>query len=224
MTHSRNTPVKAIIFDHDGTLVDSEPMHLSFWQQALAPFAQTLTGQQYAENLAGIPSIESAKWLIQTFDLDTSAEDLLAQKTAYLKHYLHHSAYPLLPGVSTLLELLHRHQWPMAVASGAGVFEVTRSVHFHNLESYFQSIATKDHVENNKPAPDVYLLAAASLGVDPEFCLAIEDTDTGQSAALAAGMTCLRLNTLTRLPHSSRCHKITSMTDVGTWLKLSPTI
>lgn len=203
--------IEAVIFDHDGTLVDSEPVHLACWQRVLAPFGKNLSASQYSQNLSGIPSISSATWLVKQFNLDTSADALLAAKQAQLDRYLKEQACPLMSNAEALLTLLSQRAMPMAVASGAGKAEVERSLQYHQLAHYFRATVTKDDVQHNKPAPDVYLLAAATLGVAPERCLAIEDSDSGQKSALAAGMACLRLDTPTRLATTPRCRIIPSL-------------
>lgn len=202
---------RAVIFDHDGTLVDSEPVHLACWQHTLAPFAQGLSAQQYANNLSGMPSSRSAKWLVDTFELSTSAETLLLAKQTHLSRYLAEQACPLMPDIRALLDLLAHSGVPLAVASGASRAEVERSLSYHDIEHYFHACVTKDEVTNNKPAPDVYLLAAQSLGIAAADCVAIEDSDSGQRAALAAGMQCLRLDTPTRLPATPRCRTIPNL-------------
>lgn len=206
--------VQAVIFDHDGTLVDSEPVHLRCWQATLTPFGQTLTAQEYTEHLSGIASIESARWLVDKFSLETTAETLLREKQERLHRYLKEQACPLIVDAQPLLEQLHQQGIPMAVASGAGRAEVERSLHFHQLQAYFKATATKDDVPNNKPAPDVYLLAAKQLNVAPDQCLAIEDSDSGQRSAISAGMRCLRINTPSKLPMDHRCRIIPDLSSL----------
>lgn len=203
--------VRAVIFDHDGTLVDSEPVHRACWQKALTPFNAQLSPAQYSEHLSGIPSIRSAQWLIAEFNLTAAADTLLQSKQSYLKSYLAEQACPLMASVRPLLEQLEHLNMPLAVASGAGTDEVQRSLRYHQLHRFFPVVVTKDDVINNKPEPDVYLAAAAGLGVAAEHCLAIEDSDSGQASALAAGMRCLRLDTPSRLPRDPRCQLITEL-------------
>lgn len=208
---------RAVIFDHDGTLVDSEPVHLACWQQALEPFSQKLSAQQYANNLSGLPSSQSAKWLVDTFELDTSADTLLVAKQRHLHEYLAQRACPLMPDVKALLDLLSRSGTLLAVASGASRKEVERSLSYHDIDHYFQACVTQDEVVNNKPAPDIYLLAAETLGVAGAECVAIEDSDSGQRAALAAGMPCVRLDTPSQLPVTPQCRIIAN---IGTLIPL----
>lgn len=206
--------VQAVIFDHDGTLVDSEPVHLACWQQVLAPYDKSLSAHQYTHNLSGIPSISSANWLVNEFELDVRPEQLLLAKQARFHRYLQTQACPLIADAKALLAQLLQRGMPMAVASGASKAEVERSLQYHQLGPYFRATLTKEDVPQNKPAPDVYLLAATKLGVPPHNCLAIEDSDSGQSSALAAGMQCLRIDTPSRLAADARCRIIPSLTSL----------
>ena len=192
--------IQAIIFDHDGTLVDSEPVHFNCWNQVLSRYNASFEFNDYATHLNGVASIESAKWLIRHCGLALTPEALYAQKQAQLELFLAANAYPLMSGALELVAYAASAGYALAVASGAGRFEIDHSLRAHGLDAHLRITATKNDVVNNKPAPDVYLLAAAQLGVAPERALAIEDSDAGQAAALAAGMTCFRLG------HGSQFH------------------
>ncbi len=206
--------IRAVIFDHDGTLVNSEPVHYSCWQKVLATFGATLSAETYNINLSGKPSIQSAHWLIEHFTLGSvSAQQMFEEKTTLLHHWLTNHAFPLKEGANDLLNHLHPRV-PLAIASGAGRMEVERSVEAHQLRKYFKTLCTKDDVKHNKPAADVYLLAAEELGVEPSECIAIEDSDTGQAAAEAAGMHCFRLTDNTRARASKHWTPISQLSDL----------
>jgi haloacid dehalogenase superfamily, subfamily IA, variant 3 with third motif having DD or ED len=187
-----HTPIHAVIFDHDGTLVDSEPVHLSCWREVLKPHRAELSAEDYSLNLSGMPSSYSAAWLARKFNLDIAPDALLSEKQKLLREFLTKEPFPLMPEVESLLRYLNRLGVPLAVATGASRDEVASSLEKHRLESYFSAVVSKDDVLLNKPAPDVYHLAAQKLGVDAELCIAVEDSDNGEQAARAAGMRCLR--------------------------------
>lgn len=208
--------VQAIIFDHDGTLVDSEPVHLQCWQQVVAPYSVELDLSTYRRHLSGTPSAHSAKWFIETYKLNARAEHLLELKIEQLNRYLEQRAFPLREGAyDAVVQLSQRY--PLAIASGAKNHEVMRSVSAHQMTHLFQYVCTQDDVEQNKPAPDVYLLAAQRLGIKPEACLAIEDSDPGQQAALAAGIPCLRIDA-GDLPSPPGVTRITHLNQIATLL------
>lgn len=211
--------IEAVIFDHDGTLVDSEPTHHNAWQNTLADFDVSLTEQEYQQTLSGKPTIESAQNLVREHRLPIDAQTLCEKKLTRVRQYLEHHSFPLFDGVKALLADLSKASLQLAVASGAGGHEVGHSLATHSLGQYFEVIVTKDDVEHNKPAPDAYLRAAEQMNVLPMRCLAVEDSDSGQLAAIAAGMHCLRLDTFTRLPPHPRCSVIATISEVGAWLK-----
>ena len=193
MTTLQDITIKAIIFDHDGTLVDSEGVHCDCWNEVLQPYQQTLSYDDYCTNYNGLPTQETAQRIQQEFALPTSANKLYTLKITALNHHLSLKPFPLLPGVLETLNHLKQKAVPLAIASGANRKEVSHSIEAHNLKQYFRTVSTKDDVKHSKPAPDVYLHAATQLGIEPQHCLAIEDSDTGEQSAIAAGMPCLRL-------------------------------
>lgn len=214
----RGIMIKAVIFDHDGTLVDSEPVHYRMWCDALAEHGVGLARRFYTEQMSGKPTVDSARLLVETHALKVTAKTLHDSKTARLGHCLKTQPFALFAETLPLLEWLRARAIPMAIASGAARHEVDSSLEAHNLKHYFKIVSTREDVEHNKPAPDVYLRSAAGLALAPEACLAIEDSDSGQLAATRAGMTCLRLDTFSRLATDEQCFIISRLEDTQTWL------
>lgn len=206
--------VKAIIFDHDGTLVDSEPMHLQAWREVLESLGHRLTMTEYQQNLSGKPTINSAQWLQSRFSLDIPAADLFQRKRNILRKMLNNRAFPLMPGAVDMLKQLQNAGLPLAVASGAIGDEVHHSLRYHGLQPFFGGVATGSDVELNKPHPDVYLLAAERLGMSASHCCAVEDSDSGQQAAMTAGMVCFRLDTYTEMAPHADCIRIARLPDM----------
>ena len=212
MTH----PLLAVIFDHDGTLVDSEPVHHRCWQMALEPFGASFSLEDYVTHLAGIPSLSSAKWMIERFHLSIEPATLYGKKQAYIDEFLKTDAFPLMPQAEELVRFCHQHGLKLAVASGSGQKEIHRSLSAHGLDRWITIVASKNDVSRNKPAPDVYHLALKHLGVSAAQSVAIEDSTAGETAALAADILCLRL-------HGTRPHHrvvpIHSLLDAQNWLR-----
>jgi HAD superfamily hydrolase (TIGR01509 family) len=181
--------LRGVIFDHDGTLVDTEKQHYRVWNQLLNSLGHHLPEDEYVREHSGVPTIGSATYLVKRFDLPMTPEQLCHTKEKQLQALTEVPA--LMPGAREILLHLHRHRVPMAVATGARLLEVERNLHNHELHSLFQAVCSSSHVERNKPAPDVYLLAADKLNLAPAECLAVEDTLTGMRSALAAGMQCV---------------------------------
>jgi HAD superfamily hydrolase (TIGR01509 family) len=206
--------IKAVIFDHDGTLVNSEPVHWHCWTEVLRPMGLTLSQEEYKRNLSGIPSAASAIWLVDKFNLDVNPGALLTAKQKLLRAFLTNHAYPLMPGVARLVDYLAHKGILMAVASGADRLEVHRTLEYHQLAPRFAAIATQNDVACNKPAPDVYLYAAREMGVLPADCIAIEDSDNGEQSARAAKIFCLRLQPDQPDPEAAR---FTDFEGIHTW-------
>lgn len=206
--------IKAVIFDHDGTLVDSEPVHWRCWTEVLRPFGRTLSQEEYKGNLSGMPSAVSATWLASKFNLDVNPDALLAAKQKLLRVFLTNQAFPLMPGVGHLVDYLARRRVLLAVASGADQVEVRHSLEHHRLSHHFAAVTTRNDVTHNKPAPDVYLHAARAIGVAPEDCIAIEDSDNGEQSARAANIFCLRLRPDEPDPAAAR---FANFNDIHAW-------
>ncbi len=206
--------VKAVIFDHDGTLVDSEPTHLQAWRAVLESLGHRLSRTEYQQNLSGKPTITSAQWLQSRFNLDIPAADLFQRKRDKLRKMLSNRAFPLMPGAVDLLKQIQNAGLPLALASGAIGDEVQHSLRYHALQPFFGGIATGSDVERNKPYPDVYLLAARRLGIPACHCCAVEDSDSGQQAAMAAGMLCFRLDTYTEMAPHAECIRVARLPDI----------
>ncbi len=183
--------LKAIIFDMDGVLVDSEPMHLQSYQEILAVYGIAYSEEDNREFL-GRKDIVILEMLKQRHILERSAEDLLFEKESILARLLQHDSVPR-PGLIAVLETAHANGLPMAVASSATLPTIELVVDALGIRGYFKTLTSGDEVAHGKPAPDVYLLAARRLGIDPRQCLAIEDTAAGITAAKAAAMYCVAI-------------------------------
>lgn len=182
--------LKAVLFDHDGTLVDSEGVHCRHWQILLADYGITLSDADYRANFAGIPTPANAARLVGEHDFAIDAAELAARKDEITKAHLSTDAFPLMPGAREALERLHAEDMKIAIVTGAGGHGVRSTVEAHGLGRFVHGIVSGDDVENSKPAPDCYLLALETLGIAACDGLALEDTRNGATAAVAAGLTC----------------------------------
>jgi beta-phosphoglucomutase-like phosphatase (HAD superfamily) len=188
-------PLKAILFDHDGTLVDSEPVHFRMWASVLARYGVTLSEQQYVAHYAGVPNPASAVDLVRRFNLGETPAALVDAKHVATKEFLLGSAFPLMTGVLAAVAEFRRVGLKLAVVTGAGANGVHATLRANDLQHHFATIVCGDDVRASKPAPDCYLLALERLGLHAADCLAIEDTQHGLQAAHSAGIRCLALPT-----------------------------
>jgi HAD superfamily hydrolase (TIGR01509 family) len=193
--------IKAVFFDHDGTLVDSEPTHFRMWQDVLARHGIGLSEQQYKDYYAGVPTVANAVDMASRFAIGESHESLAEAKNAATRAFLSASAFPLMPGASDAIALLLKHGLKLAVVTGAGRNGVQATLRAYALQSMFATIVSGDDVRKSKPAPDCYLLAMERLGLAASECLAIEDTEHGVKAATSAGIASVAVPTVMSRHH-----------------------
>ncbi len=183
--------LEAVFYDHDGTLVDSEVVHYQLWRNILDAMGVELSIEYYRDYCSGIPTQTNSKDLIHHFGLSISIDELTALKETAGEEYLATNRYPLMNDVEESIAFFNQHNIPMSVVTGAGRTAVNQSLAKHQLTHFFHSVVSADDVTHSKPAPDGYLLAIDKLGVDPQHCIAIEDTSHGAAAAKAAGLECI---------------------------------
>lgn len=175
---------KGLIFDCDGTLVDTMPLHWRAWQKIAARHKLHFPEERFYA-LGGVPSRDIAKILAteQGINLDNLAV-AKEKEVEYLA--LIEQIEPIHSIVAIARE--HHGKLPMAVASG-GTHKVIEQVLTRlSIRHLFDAIVTSEDIVNQKPAPDIFLEAARRISVEPQFCRAYEDTDLGMQAIRAAGM------------------------------------
>ena len=180
---------RAYLFDCDGTIADSMPLHYIAWKKALAEWNCT-----YEEGLfyswGGKPVRDIIADLNAMQGLNMPVEALAERKEGYYLEQL-----PNLKVIPEVLEHIEaqRGHIPLAVVSGSRRSSVTGSLGILGLLDRFDTIVAAEDYKNGKPAPDCFLLAAERLGVAPADCLVFEDTDLGIQAATAAGMASVKV-------------------------------
>jgi beta-phosphoglucomutase family hydrolase len=174
----------AIIFDIDGTLVDSMPIHYKASQLICNSYGFDFPLDFFLEN-AGTPTTEVFKLLIKKLGLTLDGEAIGKIKD---KKYLElmHEAKPLKEVYDVALK--YRNKIPMALGTGASRVVAMQTLEAAGIRDMFDIIVTADDVKNGKPAPDTFLLCAEKMGVEPRLCQVFEDADPGIQAAKTAGM------------------------------------
>lgn len=182
----------SVVFDLDGTLVDSEPNYYEASRALLADF----TGREYTwadnEQYVGISSVETLALWRTEYGIDASVAELLADlDRRYLA--LARASTPVYPEMRKLVERLHEAGVPMAVASGSSRAAIEAILAGTGLDAWLTTLVSAEEVPRGKPAPDVFLAAAELLGADPSDCVVFEDAAPGALAARAAGMRCVAI-------------------------------
>ena len=183
--------LKAILFDHDGTLVDSEPTHLALWNEVLEPLGVTLPEPLYKDLYAGLPTPANAADIAARFGLDVPAPELAERKAEATRAFLASRPFPLMPGTREVLARLQAAGLRLAVVTGAARDATRASLAAHGILDRFETVVTADDVAFSKPAPDCYRLAARQLGLSPSECVAVEDSAHGLEAAADADVPCV---------------------------------
>ncbi|MFK5923683.1 MAG: HAD family phosphatase [Verrucomicrobiota bacterium] len=177
---------EAYIFDCDGTLVDSMPLHYRAWSASFihhdAPF-EFSEKRFYAS--AGVPDRETVASLNAQHGCELDADSIHDHKLEYFFQHMHE--LEAVHAVADVLRSIHG-KLPVSVASGSDITLVEPSLKIVDLDHFFEIIVTPADVERGKPAPDMFLLAAEKMGIAPEKCLVFEDGQAGIDAANAAGM------------------------------------
>jgi HAD superfamily hydrolase (TIGR01509 family) len=180
---------EAIIFDHDGTLVDTESPDFQACKMLFDEFGLPLTLETWAATAVGVTDGYHSLFrdALQAGHDGVSQDDLWQRLQELWK--ITFEDVEIMPGVTRLIPELRQAGFKLGVATASDREWAHRWLTKFGLLSQFQTIATRDDVVHNKPAPDVYLYAAAQLGAQPDRCLVFEDSVAGVQAAKAAGMT-----------------------------------
>jgi HAD superfamily hydrolase (TIGR01509 family) len=177
---------RAVIFDMDGLLFDTEAL----WQEALlsaaAEAGRAIPDEVYTGSI-GVRRSQCRDLFLAHFGEDFAFDDFHAD---WRRHFwlIAEQRPALKPGVAELLDILDQVRLPRAIATSSSRTTVARHLTAHGLTDRFDHIVCRGDYENGKPAPDPFLKAAERLGVEPQSCLALEDSHIGVRSASAAGM------------------------------------
>lgn len=174
---------QAVVFDLDGTLIDSEALVREGYFAAAPAFGITLTDAHFL-SCVGLSRDANDARLRTLFGPDFPLEDFYQGVRAHIGE----RNAALKVGAADLMDALDAHAIPYALATSSGRAWVERHFLAHALQPRFRAVVTRDDVANTKPHPEPYLKAAAALGVEPALTLALEDSIAGVTAAHAAGM------------------------------------
>jgi beta-phosphoglucomutase family hydrolase len=177
------------IFDCDGTLVDTMPLHFRAWNKAmqLAGLKGELSEELFY-SLGGMPTRKVAQMMARHYGLTINVDRVFHQKEELFLEMK--TEMKVIKPVVDFARSVQGHA-PMSVASGGPKPVVKKTLELMGIDSLFPVVVTPEDVTHGKPSPDMFLLAARLMGVPPEQCLVFEDAEPGFQAARAAGMECV---------------------------------
>ena len=181
--------IKAVIFDFDGLMVESESIAYQVWCEVLGQYGNNFTEEIY-HNVIGRGPLESVEYLIEVLGLPLAPQELLETYWSARTERVCRDVSPA-PGLLDLMQFLADRNLVLGVASNSPSRYVIEVLEVMGLAVYFGCVRCREDVVQGKPAADVYLAAAACLKVGHDRCLALEDSPIGLQAALNAGMRCL---------------------------------
>lgn len=183
--------IRAAIFDMDGVIIDSEPLHLNIEEDIFKKLGISIT---YEEHNTFIGTTSYYMWdkIRTNHNLTQSLEELVElDRNTYLDFLNNTLDLEPIKGVKELITDLHKNNIKLAVASSSPLNVIEKVLNLFHIRDYFDYIVTGDFVRKSKPEPDIFLYAAEKLDVDPKECVVIEDSHNGVLAAKKANMKCI---------------------------------
>lgn len=199
--------IKAVIFDMDGVIVDSEPIESLAWEKVLAEYDKKPIFNSWG--LIHAPGVGTLKEVVERHGLDNQDIDIIrSKKRKYFEEIVLAGISPM-PGLLQLLKRLKKEKIKVAVASGRNERHVKIIIHELGFDREFDEIIGFSEDVKRKPAPDAFLKAANKLGIKQSMCVAIEDTENGVISAKTAGMKVIAVpNKWTAYQNFSKADKI----------------
>ncbi len=179
-------PIRGILFDMDGLVLDSERLYTRFWREAAAALGYPMTVEQ-SLGMRSLGKKLGQPYLESLFGPDIDYTTLRNKRIELMDAFVAVHGIPTKPGIFELLDYLEAHGIAAAITSSSPMESIEKHLSAVNLKHRFQKLCSGHDIPNGKPAPDIYLLGAAKLGLEPSECLALEDSPTGILAGYRAG-------------------------------------
>jgi HAD superfamily hydrolase (TIGR01509 family) len=180
--------IKAVLFDFDGVVVQSEPLHMRTFLELLAPYGITVPEKRWYREFAGTGSRHIFEVLVKERGLGLDVDDLVAKRKEAYEAHVRAGELKETPGVRDFISLLRKRGIRAAIVSGSHKTNVQAALDTLSLQGRFDIIVSGDDLPLRKPDPGPFLHAAGMLGIEPASCLVIEDSNSGCEAARRAGM------------------------------------
>lgn len=181
--------VKGVVFDMDGLMVDSEPLHYVAYKHVLKRYGVDFTEDMNAHWI-GVSEANGSQEMVERFHLPIDAQALLNEKDVECD-FLTPTMLKPQEGVQELITKLYRDHVLLGIASGSTRKTIDSVMSFLGVNKMISAIGSSEDVKQGKPSPNIYLFVAKKLGVPPSECVALEDAPKGVESAIAAGMNCI---------------------------------
>lgn len=188
--------LKAVIFDMDGVIIDSEPLHYKAYRDMFNEVGITVGNTLY-ESFTGQSTINICKTLCDIFKLKETPEHLVALKRKYYEYYFDNdTSFGLINGVLELIQNYHKNGLTLVLGSSASMPNIERIFKRFDLNQYFKAKLSGADLKESKPHPEIFIKAAKASGFSAHECIVIEDATNGVLAAKAAGVFCVGFNSI----------------------------
>lgn len=185
--------MKAFIFDMDGVIIDSEPMHNAVIRKLMQHYHVDVT-DAYIYSFSGLTVQNMVSKVKKEKGLDIALNDFVEEYYRSILQHVRENDVTAIEGIKELLEQLRKKSIPTAVASSSPKNFIEANINKLGFDKYFEFLMSGNEVTHGKPAPDIYLAAAKKLSAEPKDCVVLEDSHNGVLAAKAAGMICIGFN------------------------------
>ncbi len=197
--------LKAILFDLDGTLIDSEHFYFECWNEILAEVGEQLTFDDWLNNYAGFPMPANARKLIDKYHINETLDNLVKRREALTIERFKTTDVQLMPFVPEILNFFKDKGLTLAIVTSSVRKDVETIFERNGLGHFFKLIITRSEVTNSKPNPEGYNLCCEQLGIAKDECIVFEDTINGLTAAKAASLVCYAVQS-----NTDEHHKLTA--------------
>jgi HAD superfamily hydrolase (TIGR01509 family) len=206
--------IKAVLLDMDGTLLDTEKLFMDSLIAAMGTFGYTDDIAALCHAMVGLTGAQCDRMLLDRYGADFPVAGLNEAFRAN-RDDIFKAGIPLKRGATDLMDAVRQQGYPMAIVTSASRRGAESQLTLAGIRQRFDAVITRTDVAHAKPAPDLYLLASARLGVAPELCLAIEDSNPGVAAAHAAGAITIMVPDIVPPTEASRGKCIAVLPDLG---------
>jgi HAD superfamily hydrolase (TIGR01509 family) len=211
--------VRAVLLDMDGTLIDTEPMYFDSLVTALHASGYHDDVEALCHSMVGLPGPDCEAMLQARYGESFPLAEI-NKASAIRRNEILAAGLPLKNGAVDLLDALRDAGCPMAIVTSSSRRSAVSHLELAGIRERFDMILTRDDVTRGKPSPDSYLLAASRLGVNPQFCVAVEDSNHGVTSAHAAGAITIMVPDMLPPTDESRARCVAVVDDLGKVLEM----